>query len=566
MVEVEPKRVELCPTLKAVTVFKDRAQLTYSVSASLSVGRHALFMRGEKGWESIEQHTVQVRLEDAANQPVLMHGVRFENRATKEDMRERVRELEKKLDTVQESLDDVADKETINDALEAALKQVCEKLVIMGERGVGPDARADAAPIAGFLSDPTSWPKVMQFLTGRKRKVAEAKLLLSEEKKSLDMRKSELKKKIEDLRRGRQDERWETSVEVALSVEERPVELTLLVSFVAMGATWTPLYDLRVDPTQSTMDVTYHAQVQQNTSMDWSKVQMKLSTATPHFSSHPPELQKWCISLEPPVQTNLLLRSARMATPGGPMPLGALATAASSTEARAAQVEQAVVSSSSTVSTFEIAGLATVKSDNKPVKVTISNHTFPVGLVYHAVPKCSPSTYLLVKAKNTSPYVFLPGKTILFAGNTFIGNSELDMVPAGAEFTTSLGTDDTVCITRKQVSRKKSIERTMLRHPQERVQYVYEFTVKGSLAKEATLVVQDQSPIASSNDVSVTLREPNTKMLSEGTTMDGTVCTMDDLGVVEWKLQLPTGAFTRVFRFAFNVEYPEKMQVAGLAN
>ncbi|ESL08215.1 hypothetical protein TRSC58_04086 [Trypanosoma rangeli SC58] len=558
----EPPCIEISPTLKAVTVFKDRAQLTYVANAALTVGTHTLSLKGEKGWGSVLENTLQIRVEDAASQPVVMRGVCVKTHVNKEDVRERVRELENARYEIKERLDVIADKNAVNDAVEIALKHMENKLNAMGERGKEQDARVTVDHVAQFLSKPASWKGLTRFIARRKLQLGEYRLTLLEEESELVAKQEKIEKELDDLKSDWCNERRERSVELIISVHERDVNLRLFVRFVTMGASWTPLYDIRADQGESLVDVTYHAQVCQNTSMDWNKVQMKLSTATPHFSSAPPELLEWKIGLHPSVRPRGFNR--------GPVALRQLSEPrlgranVDSPVPQFAQVEQAEVSSSSSSSTFQIVGLATVRSDNKPVKLTIAVCTFPVKRMYHAVPKRTPWTYLIIKANNTSPYLFLPGKANIFANNTFVGKSELGLVPAGAEFTTSLGTDDAVSVTRKRVKRMKSTVRTVLRNPQVLIEYVYEFTVKGSLTTDAALLVKDQCPISLHNDIRVKLSDPSMKMLADGSTAEGNECSVDSEGVVEWRLQLPSGAFTRVFRFAFQVEYKEEMNIVGL--
>ncbi|RNF12750.1 Aspartate ammonia-lyase [Trypanosoma rangeli] len=555
-------RIEIFPTLKAVTVFRDRAQLTYVANAALTVGTHILSLKGEKGWGGVLENTLQIRLEDAANQPVVMRGVRVKTHVNKEDIRERVRELEKARDENLERLNVISDKNAVNDAIEIALKDMENKLNTMGKRDKGQYAHVNVDHMAQFLSKPASWKGLTRFIARRKLQLGQCRLTLLEEENELVLKEHKIEKDLNDLKYDLCNERREMSVELIISVHERAVNLKLFVSFVIMGASWTPLYDIRMNRGQSVVDVTYHAQVCQKTSMDWNKVQMKLSTATPHFSSAPPELLDWKISLQPsvrPGRSSCGLMALRLLDEPG------LTRAnVDSPVPQSARVEQAEVSSLSSSSTFQIVGLATVRSDNRPVKLTIAVCTFPVKRMYHAVPKRTPWTYLIIKANNTSPYLFLAGKANVFANNIFVGKSEFGFVPAGAEFTTSLGTDDAVSVTRKRVKRMESTVRAMLRNPQVIIEYVYEFTVKGSLTTEAALVVKDQCPISLHNDIRVKLRDPSRKMLADGMTAEGNECSVDSEGVVEWQLQLPSGAFTRVFRFAFQVEYNEEMNVVGL--
>ncbi|KAF8286290.1 hypothetical protein TcBrA4_0030060 [Trypanosoma cruzi] len=123
---------------------------------------------------------------------------------------------------------------------------------------------------------------------------------------------------------------------------------------------------------------------------------------------------------------------------------------------------------------------------------------------------------------------------------------------------------DAVKVTRKKVKRTKSTLHAMLRNRKKVIEYVYEFTVKSSLTAEATLVVKDQCPVSSHKDITVRLIEPSKNMLTECTKVDDNDCSVDNGGIVEWRLQLPSGVFTHDFRFAFQVEHNENMDVSGL--
>ncbi|HLO88946.1 MAG TPA: mucoidy inhibitor MuiA family protein, partial [Nostocaceae cyanobacterium] len=78
-------------------------------------------------------------------------------------------------------------------------------------------------------------------------------------------------------------------------------EFELEISYVVNRASWQPLYDLRVDSPRSILQLSYLAEVTQNTGEDWLDVQLTLSTAKPGLGTIPPKLQPWYIDIPQPL-------------------------------------------------------------------------------------------------------------------------------------------------------------------------------------------------------------------------------------------------------------------------
>ncbi|SCU71892.1 N-terminal domain of unknown function (DUF4140)/Domain of unknown function (DUF4139), putative [Trypanosoma equiperdum] len=572
MSSVSSDHIELIPSLKGVTVFSDRAQLAFVASTALECGTHIIHLRPEGNWEDMITNTLLVKVQDGSNRHVAVHDVRLKHTDLTEEVREGVRVLKDSIDELQGKIDAVTDKKKVQSAVEAAVEKIEKKLMIMGERDCPSRAHkqlTDTTAITLFLSQPSSWMELICFISGRKRHVRECLLELKDEETKLQASLSKLQEELGEMQRGKRRQRRNTTVEVTLTVREQPTELKLNVSFVVTGASWKPLYDMRVSSSASTMDLTYYAQVQQRTPIDWNKVQLKVSTAAPHFGTQPPKLATWRISLKPPI-ANLKPRLLAMNLRGMPMPCAARAVDTTDCNAapREARVKQAIVSSSSpfsgAISSFHVLGLTTVRNNNRLVKVAIAKQTFPVELEYHAVPKSDKRVFRTAKAKNTSPYIFLPGKSHIFVDSTFMCGSRLDLVPAGADFSASLGADERVEVVRKEVKRTRSIVTRVVRSPLVRMDHVYEFSVKGTVQRETTLLVRDQCPLSPDDEVKVCVVEPSSKALKGRLTADGMKCAMDQMGMIEWKLKLSPGANNHVFRYAFQVEHPERLTVRGV--
>ena len=72
-----------------------------------------------------------------------------------------------------------------------------------------------------------------------------------------------------------------------------PVSATLTLKYMVRSAGWSPSYDIRVVDITKAMQLTYKAQVYQNTGEDWDKVQLALSSGDPNKDAIMPQLYPW---------------------------------------------------------------------------------------------------------------------------------------------------------------------------------------------------------------------------------------------------------------------------------
>lgn len=75
-----------------------------------------------------------------------------------------------------------------------------------------------------------------------------------------------------------------------------PGKVTLRFSYLIDGASWSPAYDLRVNPADTTTTFVSYGLIRQNTGEDWTAVPIVLSTANPAFSADLPTLTGRVIS------------------------------------------------------------------------------------------------------------------------------------------------------------------------------------------------------------------------------------------------------------------------------
>ncbi|CAG8784140.1 435_t:CDS:2, partial [Acaulospora colombiana] len=100
---------------------------------------------------------------------------------------------------------------------------------------------------------------------------------------------------------------------------------------------------------------------------------------------------------------------------------------------------------------YIIEGLSTIPSDTdltaQAHKVTVAVVDLAADLEWITVPKDTPSAFLQAKVKNTSQYLFLPGRANIFLDDNFVAKSSIDHVSPGESFHCSLGVDPQVKLT-----------------------------------------------------------------------------------------------------------------------
>jgi uncharacterized protein (TIGR02231 family) len=140
-----------------------------------------------------------------------------------------------------------------------------------------------------------------------------------------------LQARLKQGSKGNPQQRREIHVALEATAE---TDLDLEISYMVRGASWDPLYDVRLVDT--TVTVTYLAGVRQQSGEDWPAVELTLSTARPASSATIPELQPWYVDVYRPLPPPM----PRMAMPAG-APMQAASGGGARDEMRAQTTELA---------------------------------------------------------------------------------------------------------------------------------------------------------------------------------------------------------------------------------
>jgi uncharacterized protein (TIGR02231 family) len=357
-----------------------------------------------------------------------------------------------------------------------------------------------------------------------------------------------------------QNQRSLESLDVIITVQPSSSgDLQLQVSYMVENASWTPLYDLRVDEEQNNITLSYLAEVRQKTGEDWNGVNLTLSTAKPGLGSLPPKLDPWYVDIERPASEENFLRARRQNLPapapigGGMAPEMAMMALSAGVESKEEyfEAEQVVaqVSQSGGVVTFELDGNNNIPSDGNPHKVTIFNDDYPCSLQHIAIPKSVSFAYLQALVTNPSDGVtLLPGTANVFRSDTFVGTTELDNIAPGEEFKIDLGIDESIKMERDLVERV--VDKKLIGQ-QRRLTYAYRLKIANLASHPASLKLIEQLPVTRNEQIKVRLNRTNPSIQ------------LGEMGVLEWILQLPSSGQQEVY-YQFTVEYPPQLNIRGL--
>lgn len=115
------------------------------------------------------------------------------------------------------------------------------------------------------------------------------------EQQQLDKQLQALHQQLQQLSMPRPQE----SLSIIVSLEPSAAgEFELEVSYLVSQASWVPLYDLYFDHKSENVNISYSAQVKQNSGEDWRDVALTLATAKPGIGTLPPKLPPWYIDVQ----------------------------------------------------------------------------------------------------------------------------------------------------------------------------------------------------------------------------------------------------------------------------
>lgn len=521
--------------LSEVTVYTDRARITRRGAVHLQAGEQTVSVDNLPA--SLQDDSVRAGGRGAG---VRILGVEVVRQFVTEAPEANVAELQKELEALQDQDTALSDEEGSISARLDFLKSLRESIATALPRGVssGRSKLEDAQSLVDYVGQ--EWAQAL----ARRRELARQRRELARQIEALQGR---LAPRYDSMERRQINVYVEAAAEVDAEIE---------VTYGVTGASWQPLYDIRL--MGSKVSLGYLANVTQQTGEDWPAVQLSLSTARPAVSATIPELHPWYLDVpRPPVPMPV----SRVAAPAAVPPPAAQAGGGAYDAYAGAptmilaepppemRMSQATVESSGASVTFKVARPVAIPSDGSPHKTTITGLDLDTQLDYVSVPKLAEEAYLRAKITNTSQYILLPGQASIFHEGDFVGSTRLETVVPGQEFEAQLGVDDRIKVERELTTRE--VSKTLIGNTRKNV-FGFKITVSSFLEWPTRVTLYDQFPVTRNEQIKSKLLEAKPPPVEQS-----------DLNILKWELAMPPQQ-KQTLTFEFEVDFPRDLPVTGL--
>ena len=369
--------------------------------------------------------------------------------------------------------------------------------------------------------------------------------------RTIDRQIEDLEKKLARLSPSEQ-----ARTEVRVHVEAlAPLDADVVVRYQVPSASWTPLYDARLqtgDKTNApTLSMIRRAEIRQSSGEPWDNVAMTLSTTRPNASAAIPDLRPITVDFQEPLPPRPMAGAPapapmkRMAEPEAMMDGDQMVMAeAAPPEAIAVETRQAEAIVMPFQAVFAVPGRSGVPNTGEAKRVQLLTEKLEPQLSIKTVPREDTKAYLYATLVLPAGTPMLAGPVSLFRDGTFVGTHALPMVSPGEKHELGFGADDLIRVKHSLVEEKRgetgliSTSRTDVR--------IFKISVKNLHERTIKVTVLDQMPVSNNADI---------KVEATGGATPTTTNVDDKRGVVAWDLTVDPDD-EEVVDFGYRVVWP----------
>lgn len=254
-------------TLKKVTVYQAGASLEHIASTPLKQGNQELVIGGLSSYLDI--NSIQVHCPEA----VTILGMEFSNQYMAEAY------ISPSVKHLTDSLEKINQQIQQNNILTNTSTELLEVLRVNKEIK-GTQSGLSVAELT----------KLMDYYKNKSIAVQTELMELRNKKKVLDDISLKLKNQIAEEKKKNTQSGGRITLQLSVAVNGK---YDFNVHYISQNAYWTPYYDIKCRNTKDPLAITYKAKISQSTGIDWNKVNLSLSTASPKQYGNAPLLKTW---------------------------------------------------------------------------------------------------------------------------------------------------------------------------------------------------------------------------------------------------------------------------------
>lgn len=519
-----------------VTVYRSSARVTRVARLDLPAGDSRAVLTGLP-YQLLDE---SIRVEGRGAGRVHLHGVSVERMTGADAAAEEARLAERRLEQLQD------EDRILEDRLAAARARA---KFVESLRSTYSEERAKNLAVRQVAAKELA--QLAAFVGGELSAAAS-------EARTAERSRRELKRKIDAARADLEKlaaKRGETTKSVSVELgAEKGGAAELRVSYLVPAAGWQPVWDARLAPERSAVELALHGSVWQRTGEDWRGVRLAVSTAAPGRALFVPELEPRWLDRIVPLRAEAKARSAVTKGAAGaapasePGPSQELAAApAVAADEPAATLEQGLLAA-----TFTAPRRESVDGAGEARRIPLARFPMRAEVTRTAAPRLDPAAFLTAKARNESGVPLLGGAAAVYVGDLFIGRAQLPFTPPGGELKLAFGADERVEIERRVLERRH--DTSGLIGKKDVWQYRVRIGVKSRWSEPVKLTLLDLVPVARDAEIEVAVLDGSTRPSREDP---------ERPGVRAWELELAPRE-ERAVELRYEVRHPRGLPVAGL--
>ncbi len=337
----------------------------------------------------------------------------------------------------------------------------------------------------------------------------------------------------------------------------------MVFTYFVWDASWFPTYDIRFMGFNKPLEITYFANIKQTTDIDWTDVEIMLSTAKTKVSAQIPYLYPYFLGFYRPVTTT----QSKMYSVDDKVSVaeGVSQDAAGNTTVRGNRSDgeitivdgvrvrgssnptnnEAYTPALETIKEYIVESKQSISSKSTITTVTYGSGTLEATYDYQTIPKLGENVYLIAKLPNWGKAELNNGVAKLYLENSYVGKSFLNTTQYKDTLDLSFGVDNNITVKREKVS---EFSQKSFIGSKRKESIGYKITIRNNKSYECTTSVYDQIPISLNKEIEVDVIDINEGSLDK------------ENGKVEWKINLKPNETKTIF-IKYSVKYPKDKQV-----
>jgi uncharacterized protein (TIGR02231 family) len=511
------------------TVFFRGAELTHTANAALVKGENELRIEGLSTMIDVNS----LKIKTTGNVIVSASEYSIDRRKTKKAPELELKNISDSLKINLNTLDKINIGIKVNTATLEQLQKGITKNVSNSETGLSIDELI----------------KTVDFFKSKSEQIETQLLTLKEQKKQLE----EIVQRLERLQSQKNIEEEKIVGVLKLSLfSPAVVNCTFVISYYSTAAGWTPYYDIYITSIDKPIAISQKSKVRQTTGLDWEKVKLTLSTASPNNGKQAPLLSAWFLQEIEPRTANNNDADASMVLQNT-----AYAMMRKSENKPSAMIEEVEEPESRGVSdyvtetdnalnfVYNIDLPYTILGNGKEQTIELQTKETPAEYQYYCAPKLDGETYLLAEISDWEKLGLMSAKANITYDGAYIGATQINAASTQAKLALTLGMDKRISVKReklKDFSSTKFLGNDVLQV------FAYKLTVKNNQNKKIKITLKEQYPISTQKKIEVNLLKETTPWTTN----------KEDIGIITWEEELPPGA-TKIYQLNFSVKYPKEM-------